>query len=208
MKNAKLSLLALLAISLTACGGGGGGSGTAKTPDGDKINLTLSPKGAVAGKTSEGILLGQNNNSSFYGVWRNDAKTLKELRYQGTEATNIPKSGKATYLGDAVWVSGYDAGFQKGGKTTLNVDFGDKTVDGSIKFSVFNGDEFRRDITLHQGSLSGAKFSGKASVVGNDTGVYEGALFGENAKEAAGLVKFGNTNLLGMDPSVAFGGTR
>ena len=97
MKNAKLSLLALLAISLTACGGGGGGSGTAKTPDGDKINLTLSSKGAVAGKTSEGILLGQNNNSSFYGVWRNDAKTLKELRYQGTGPTRLATCGGNKY---------------------------------------------------------------------------------------------------------------
>ena len=208
MKILKLSLLALSVISLAACSGGGGGAGTAKTPDGEKINLDLSPKGTVAGKTKDGILLGQNNDSSFYGVWRNDDKNYRELRYQGTEATNIPTQGVAVYRGDAVWISGYDAGFKQGGKTTLNVDFGNKTVDGSIKFSIFNGDEFRRDITLHKGALSGAKFGGKASIIGNDSGVYEGALFGKGAKEAAGVVEFKNSNTLGMDPSVAFGGKR
>jgi len=204
MKILRLSLLALCSISLIACGGGGGGSGTAQTPDGDKINLTLSPEGTVAGVTKDGILLGQNNSNSFYGVWRNDAQTIRELRYQGTEATHIPTSGTAVYKGDAVWLSGYDKSFQQGGITTLNVDFGAKTVDGSIKFSVLNGDEFRRDITLHQGYLSGSKFSGSASVLGNDGGRYEGGLFGDQAKEAAGLVQFENNSAL----DVSFGGKK
>lgn len=199
----KLSSLILVTALISACGSGGG-SGTAQTPDGDKINLTLSPEGAVAGKTTEGILLGQNNSSSFYGVWRNDDQTVRELRYQGTSATNIPTSGTATYKGDAVWISGYDKGFAKGGTTTLNVDFGQKTVDGNIKFSVFNGDELRRDITLHKGTLSGASFSGQASVLGNSSGTYQGGLFGENAKEAAGVVQFKSNSSL----DVSFGGTK
>lgn len=204
MQKFKFTLLAISSLALLTACGGGGGSGTAKTPDGDKINLTLSPQGTVAGKTSEGILLGQNNDSSFYGVWRNDAETARELRYQGTKATDLPKSGVAVYKGDAVWISGLDAGFQKGGTTTLNVDFGQKTVDGSIKFSIFNGDELRRDITLHKGTLSGAEFSGRASVLGNNSGVYNGALYGEGAKEAAGLVQFSeNSNL-----DVSFGGKK
>lgn len=190
-------------LVLTACGGSGG-SGEARTPDGDKINLTGSPTGTVGGDTKEGYLFGQNNPNSFYGVWRNDEQTLRELRYQGTKATDIPKSGIATYKGDAVWISGYDKSFQKGGTTTLNVDFGNKTVDGSIKFSVWNGDEFRRDITLHKGSLRGAEFSGRASVVGNSSGTYEGALFGAGAKEAAGLVQFSENSSL----DVSFGGKK
>ncbi|WP_424405519.1 transferrin-binding protein-like solute binding protein [Pasteurella sp. PK-2025] len=209
MKIAKLASLVISISVLAACGGGGGdGAGTAKTPDGDNINLTLSDKGTIAGKTRDGILLGQNNDYSFYGVWKNNAETLKELRYQGERATNIPDSGIATYKGDAVWLSGYDKGFSKGGVTTLNVDFGAKTIEGNIKFSVFNGDEFRRDITLHKGGLSGAEFSGKASVVGNDSGRYEGALFGKDAKEAAGLVQFEKANSLGMDLDVSFGGKK
>jgi len=203
MQMLKMSLLASLVLAVSACGGSGG-SGTAKTPDGDKINLTLSPEGTVGAKTTDGILLGVNNESSFYGVWRNDEQTLKELRYQGTEATNIPNSGVATYKGDAVWISGYDSGFAKGGETTLNVDFGNKTVDGKVEFSVFRGDELRRDITLHKGDLSGAKFSGQASVIGNDQGRYEGALFGDGAKEAAGIVQFENSSNL----DVSFGGKK
>lgn len=202
MKKLTLATLVVSSLVLAACSGGG--SGTAQTPDGDKINLTLSPEGTVVGKTSEGILLGQNNSSSFYGVWRDDAATQRELRYQGTEATDIPKSGKAVYKGDAVWLSGLDAGFQKGGTTTLNVDFGQKTVDGSIKFSVLNGDEFRRDITLQQGALSGAKFSGQATVLGNSGGRYEGALYGSGASEAAGVVHFDNNSSL----DVSFGGKK
>lgn len=200
----KLALVSLIVSSLVLSACSSGGSGTAKTPDGDKVNLELSPEGAVVGKTSEGILLGQNNSSSFYGVWRDEAATTRELRYQGTKATDIPKSGVAVYKGDAVWLSGLDAGFQKGGTTTLNVDFGQKTVDGSIKFSVLNGDEFRRDITLHKGALNGAEFSGQASVLGNSSGIYEGALYGKEASEAAGLVQFGSNSSL----DVSFGGKK
>lgn len=189
-------------IVLSACSGGD--SGTAKTPDGTKIDLGGSPTGTVGGGTKDGYLFGQNNAHSFYGVWKNNEETLRELRYQGTKATDIPRSGTATYKGDAVWISGYDKSFQKGGTTTLNVDFGQKTVDGSIKFSIWNGDEFRRDITLHKGSLRGAEFSGKASVVGNSNGSYEGALFGEGAKEAAGLVEFKDNSSL----DVSFGGKK
>lgn len=204
MKTLKFSLLAIAVGSLVACGGGGNGAGKTTTPDGDKLNLSLGPKGKVSGKTANGTLLGQNNPNSFYGVWLDDSEQRKELWYQGTAATNIPQSGKATYYGDAVWISGYDSTHKTGGKTALNVDFDNKTVDGTIKFSVVNGDEFRRDITLHQGHLSGHQFSGKASVLGNDSGAYRGALFGEGATEAAGLVEFKNNSNL----DVSFGGRR
>lgn len=203
MKKRNLILLTACSLAvLTACGGGG--SGVTQIHDGEKINLTLSPQGTIGADTPKGVLIGQNNSSSFYGVWRNDEQTLRELRYQGTEATNIPKSGIAVYKGDAVWISGYDKSFQQGGTTTLNVDFGSKTVEGSIKFSVLNGDEFRRDITLHKGSLNEANFSGKASVLGNNSGVYNGALFGEGAKEAAGIVQFSENSSL----DVSFGGKK
>lgn len=121
----KLLLSALLVSVLTACGGGGGGAGSASTPDGTKINLTDSQKGSVGAKTTNGSLYGQNNNDSFYGIWVNDARTVQEVRYQGTAATNLP-SGSATYKGDAYWVSGIVGEPSKGGKTTLNVNFDQK----------------------------------------------------------------------------------
>lgn len=203
MKTFKLTSLFILSLTLAACSGGGG-SGTAKTPDGDKVNLTLSPKGYIEFKSSEGLLRGVNQDSSFYGAWLNDNRTLKSLHYQGSKTTNVPTSGTATYKGESVYVSGYDSSIKKGGISTLNVDFGNKTVAGDISFSVLNGDEFRRDITLHKSNLVGAQFAGQASVLGNSGGTYKGALFGDGATEAAGSVHFENNNSL----DVSFGGKK
>lgn len=52
----KLALVSLIVSSLVLSACSSGGSGTAKTPDGDKVNLELSPEGAVVGKTSGMIL--------------------------------------------------------------------------------------------------------------------------------------------------------
>lgn len=197
----KLLLSALLVSVLTACGGGGGGAGSASTPDGTKINLTDSPKGSVGAKTTNGSLYGQNNNDSFYGIWVNDARTVQEVRYQGTAATNLP-SGSATYKGDAYWVSGIVGEPSKGGKTTLNVNFDQKTVDGKIEFSLL-ADGRVQDITLHKTQLKGTEFSGRASTLLQE-GTYQGGLFGKEAKEAAGIATFkGNSSY-----DTAFGGIR
>ncbi|QIW15901.1 hypothetical protein A4G20_05930 [Pasteurellaceae bacterium RH1A] len=199
MKNIKHLSLATLVLALAACGGGGG-AGTAQTPDGEKINLELSDKGQIGGKTQEGIFVGQNNNASFYGAWQKDDKSLHELRYQGTKTEILPR-GSATYFGDSYWISGWTGNVANGGKTRLDVDFDNKTIEGSIDYTLAEG---RRDITLHKTNLSGAEFSGKASVLLNDSGTYKGALFGKNAEEAAGLVEFSNNSSL----NTSFGGKR
>ncbi|WP_448916865.1 hypothetical protein [Haemophilus sputorum] len=116
----KLLLSAILVGFLTACSGGGGssGSGTVTTPDNTKVDLDNSAKGDIGAKTTDGELYGQNSNDSFYGIWINDAKTVKKVHYQEkTAATNLP-SGTATYLGDAYWVNGTTGQPSKGGKTT------------------------------------------------------------------------------------------
>lgn len=89
-------------LSISACGSGGGGSGVYHSTDGDRINLSGSPLGKVTADTTYGNLQGQNNPNSFYGVWTENNSNRYELRYQGTPATNIPTTGKATYIGDAV----------------------------------------------------------------------------------------------------------
>jgi len=190
-KMKKSFLLCATAVLLVACGGGGGG-GVAATPDGTKINLDLSPKGHVAGKTDNGYIEGQNYTHMFYGAWLDDSKQLKELRYQGTETPrdNVPNSGIATYYGKAVRVDNHPLGggvqiLTEDTTSRINVNFGTKTVNGEITMP-----GLRRDITLHDGPLSGASYSGRASVLGNDSGRYEGKLFGPNAQETAGLVKF------------------
>lgn len=198
----KLLLSAILVGFLTACsGGGGGGSGTVTTPDNTKVDLGNSAKGDIGAKTTDGELYGQNSNDSFYGIWSNDAKTVRTVHYQGTPATNLP-SGTATYLGDAYWVSGTTGQPSKGGKTRLNVDFDKKTVDGKVEFSLLS-DGRTQDITLHQTQLNGAKFSGRASTLLQE-GTYEGGLFGNGAKEAAGVATFkGNQSY-----DASFGGIR
>lgn len=197
----KLLLSAILVGFLTACSGGGGGSGTATTPDNTKVDLGNSAKGDIGAKTTDGELYGQNSNDSFYGIWSNDAKTVREVRYQGTPATNLP-SGTATYLGDAYWVSGITGQPSKGGKTRLNVDFDKKTVDGKVEFSLLS-DGRTQDITLHQTQLNGTKFSGRASTL-LEKGTYQGGLFGNGAKEAAGIATFeGNRSY-----NTSFGGIR
>ncbi|WP_373768221.1 Slam-dependent surface lipoprotein [Glaesserella sp.] len=199
MKTFKLISLMASTIFITACGGGG--SGNAHTPDGDKINLTLSPKGIIELYTEEGRLFGRNSNHSFYGVWLRDDATQKDYRYQGTKATShdIPKAGVYTYIGEAVWMDGANH-FKHGGITTLYVDFEEKKVNGSILFS---DERSRKDISLNRGTLSGVDFNGTATSDGIN-GNYEGALFGPSAKEAAGFVRFeSNPNL-----NVAFGGQK
>lgn len=199
MKKLLLCSAVSLSVLLTACGGGGGGS--AETPDGTKVDLTNSPKGDVAGNTAAGSLFGKNQNDSFYGVWMNDAKTVKELRYQGTSATGLP-SGSATYVGESYWVSGTTGEVSKGGVTTLHVDFDKKIVNGNIEYSLFK-DGRTQDITLHSIRLNGTTFNGNASTL-LQKGTYEGALFGKGAKEAAGLVKFPNDSSY----DASFGGVR
>ena len=198
----QLNNIAILGLSVLAVAcGSGGGSGTAKTPDGAKVDLNNSDKGLVASKTTDGTLIGYNQNHSFYGVWVNDDKTRQEIRYQGTvtPTSSIPK-GSATYTGrarDSIIAQNIN-GVQANGKTTLNVNFDTKKVDGKIEMPL------ARDITLHETSLNGNSFSGKASVFLNDSGKYTGALYGPNAEEAAGIVTFDNNSAL----NTSFGGYR
>jgi len=109
------------------------------------------------------------------------------------------QSGKAVYKGNAVRWDTIKDGVYSDGESTLNVDFADRTVNGNIRLP-----GFRRNITLNEGPLRGAEYRGTASVVGNDKGRYEGALYGENAQETAGQVVFPDDSSL----NTSFGGTR
>lgn len=170
---------------------------TIQVPDGKTYNLSNSPKGWVTADTNFGKFTGYNQNSSYYGAWVDDSRQVRELTYQGTPATNIPQSGRATYLGNVVRVE--DGSITDVGKSRLEVSFGEKTVQGSLTL-----DGLRRDVTLHKTDLNGAKFEGQASVLLNDGGMYRGALMGDKATEVAGLVEFKNN----PDLNSAFGGQR
>ena len=185
-----------IVCALAACASNGDGAGVIETPDGDKYNLSISPKGWVTVETSTGRATGYNQNDSFYGSWVDDSKQRTELKYQGNEATNIPKSGTATYYGNVVRVDGVGE-IYNAGKSRLNVDFGNKVVDGKLEMSG------ARDVTLEKGNLHGAKFSGQATMLWNSGGTYRGTLMGNGATEAAGVVDFNNSTL-----DAVFGGKR
>ncbi|MCS4533389.1 Slam-dependent surface lipoprotein [Neisseria montereyensis] len=193
-------LLCLSALILTACGSGGG-AGPVVTPDGTKINLDVSDKGLIGGQTDDGEIVGWHQDASFYGAWVNSSHQFQELRYQGTATPvqNIPNNGKATYYGNAVRFDSINEEILTDATSRINVDFGRKTVSGEITMP-----GLRRDITLHEGRLNGADYSGRASVLGNSGGSYNGGLFGKNYEETAGIVKFDNNPSL----DTAFGGKR
>ncbi|OSI28875.1 Slam-dependent surface lipoprotein [Neisseria dumasiana] len=195
----KIFLTVLASTLLAACGSGG--AGTTTTPDGTKINLELSPKGAIEADTTDGKLKGWNQDSSFYGAWLNNSGHFQEIRYQGTltPEKNIPNSGSATYHGNAVRNDSIDNDILLDAKSRIHVDFGNKTVSGEIEMP-----GLRRNISLHEGRLNGASYSGTASVIGNNGGRYQGGLFGKHYEETAGVVKFDNNPSL----DTAFGGKR
>lgn len=172
------------------------GAGVAVTPDGTLLNISNSPKGWVTANTKFGKFTGYNQNASYYGAWVDDSGQYRTLNYQGIPATNIPTTGRATYLGNAVRVENGVA--EKVGTSRLNVNFDRKTVDGKLTMDSM----FVRDVTLHTTGLNGAKFEWQASVLFNDGGTYKGALMGNGATEAVGLVEFKNNSNL----NTAFGG--
>ena len=195
MKNILLSTA--VATLLAACGGSG--ASDSNTADDANIDLSKAPKGSVVLRTPNGKLHGYNQNASFYGLWVDDFNAKRELRYRGDKTENVPQSGKAVYHGNAVrWDTVKDQVYTNG-ESTLNVDFGERSVNGKI---ILPGP--RRDITLEEGALRGAEYKGTASVVGDSKGRYEGALYGENAQETAGQVVFPNDSSL----NTSFGGTR
>lgn len=196
MKN--ILIATSIAALLAACGGKDGAS-TTITPDDANINLSRQPKGLITVNTPNGKLRGYNQYASFYGLWESNDGRTKELRYRGDKTVNVPQSGRATYVGKAVRWDTMTKAEHTNGYSQLEVDFGKRTVNGEIKFS-----GARRDITLHEGNLRGAEYAGHASVIGNNSGRYEGALYGANAQETAGQVSFQNDSSL----NTAFGGTR
>ena len=97
MKNI---LLSTAVVSLLAACGGSGASDTI-TPDDAHIDLSKEKKGSVVINTPNGRLHGYNQYASFYGVWVDDNKAKRELRYRGDKTVNVPQSGKAVYHGSA-----------------------------------------------------------------------------------------------------------
>lgn len=127
----------------------------------------------------------------------------KAVFYFGDETavSNMPKSGRATYIGNATRfdnIASGDAKLANVGTSRLYADFDNKTISGKLDM-----DGGRRDITLHTAQIKGNAFEGKAVAEGNvfawidREGTYEGKFFGPNADEVAGKTEFSGSTLVG-----------
>lgn len=147
-------------------------------------------------------------NHTFKGyITSHDATTF--FQTLPTPDSAIPKSGKATYKGNAIRYDMVSLRPKGVGETVLNVDFDDRneTRKGTIEGKITTEDH-RREIILQRTNLNGdATFTGTAVAEANliypedVSGKYYGSLAGPNAEEVAGMVGFGSKeHVLGETP--------
>ena len=128
-------------------------------------------------KDGQTIQSNSNLKSTAFGVYVHDVTGKQYLYAQGnpTDVKEIPKAGKAEYLGGAVYSK--DGAYNERAKMTATVDFGKNTV--AIK------------IDQNQDAVPEMNFGGKItgnSFAGEVNGVKtQGGFFGENAKELSGV---------------------
>lgn len=128
-------------------------------------------------KDGQTIQSNSNLKSTAFGVYVDNFTGKQYLYAQGnpTDVKEIPKAGKAEYLGGAVYSK--DGAYNERAKMTATVDFGKNTV--AIK------------IDQNQDAVPEMNFGGKItgnSFAGEVNGVKtQGGFFGENAKELSGV---------------------
>ncbi|MDG6882049.1 Transferrin binding protein-like solute binding protein [Phocoenobacter uteri] len=96
---------------------------------------------------------------------------------QGYVTTNMPQKGKITYLGDAY---GYSYSPLRKGKSTIDVDFTNKTLKGTL--SDWQNDDLLNN-PLSKTMMFNAKIDGN-QFEGKDV---QGRFFGSNAAEVGGI---------------------
>lgn len=139
-----------------------------------------------------------NLNHVSYGLvddYAQGSSRTEYAYYQGERTVNMPTSGTAIYRGGLALTCNGCGSIGKhyhAGTSSFKVDFGAKTVTGSL--SALNK-------TLEvKGDIKGSTFDGKHK---NTT--ITGAFFGDNAQEMAGLFYHENGNL---EAGGAFGATK
>lgn len=198
----KLFILAAVASALTACGGVEHTPPASPTP----IALPSNPnftKESNATQTFEG----QAQNYSSYGVVT-DIKTSKyDVYVKGSKITpehNLQTLSTARYEGFVVRADAMGKA-KVVGNSVLDVNFSTKRVAGKLDIS--SQETLSNDITLSDGKLDKASFTGVAMVDGTTAhvGTFSGNLYGDQAEEAAGIVKFSDAAAI---YNAAFGGKR
>lgn len=145
------------------------------SPNGDWKNFSVGNYG--------GVVNGYDN--SRFGTVKTGNQNPR-LFYQGNQTTNesVPTSGKATYNGKAVVVNG--AQVDTSATAKFNVDFAKKNLTGAVTRTG------KSDININA-NITGSAFSSATGA----TVKTQGAFFGNQAQELAGVFEDTKTNTTG-----------
>ena len=154
--------------------------------DGQKITLTY--PGIYAGSwqriNNTAVCCGKYANVRM-GVSLSKGPTEKDiLFYNGAPTQNMPVTGLASYKGDSIILSDdiSDDSDAVAGQSSFDVDFGAKTLSGSITAN--------NAPTINiSANISGNSFEGTAKSTKLTDGAVEGKFYGNNAVELGGLAK-------------------
>ena len=154
--------------------------------DGQKITLTY--PGIYAGSwqriNNTAVCCGKYANVRM-GVSLSNGPTEKDiLFYNGIPTQNMPVTGLASYKGDSIILSDDigDDSDEVAGQSSFDVNFGAKTLSGSITAN--------NAPTINiSANISGNSFEGTAKSTKLTDGAVEGKFYGNDATELGGLAK-------------------
>ncbi len=111
--------------------------------------------------------------------------------YNGNPTRNMPTSGSASYSGQSIISANVPALDKEGfytGTSQFNVDFGNKTLNGSLGINNI------QPVNINA-SISGNSFNGTATSASlPSAGRVEGKFYGDQAKQLAGLAQANDNN--------------
>ena len=154
----------------------------------DGQTITLTYPGIYAGSwqriNNTAVCCGKYANVRM-GVSLSNGPTEKDiLFYNGAPTQNMPVTGLVSYKGDSIILSD-DIGDDSdavAGQSSFDVDFGAKTLSGSITAN--------NAPTINiSANISGNSFEGTAKSTKLTDGAVEGKFYGNNAVELGGLAK-------------------
>lgn len=154
--------------------------------DGQKITLTYPGiySGGWQRVNNTAVCCGKYANVRM-GVSLSKGPTEKDiLFYNGAPTQNMPVTGLASYKGDSIILSDdiSDDSDAVAGQSSFDVDFGAKTLSGSITANNVP--------TINiSANISGNSFEGTAKSTKLTDGAVEGKFYGNNAVELGGLAK-------------------
>ena len=154
--------------------------------DGQKITLTYPGiySGGWQRVNNTAVCCGKYANVRM-GVSLSNGPTEKDiLFYNGAPTQNMPVTGLASYKGDSIILSDdiSDDSDAVAGQSSFDVDFGAKTLSGSITANNVP--------TINiSANISGNSFEGTAKSTKLTDGAVEGKFYGNNAVELGGLAK-------------------